>query len=164
MAKRNANAAAGAARAPRPSRKRQASNADQKPTKRTRRTAPDDDNEADDQQTDDDDEDEDDNKPQDEEEEGVEEDEEEKDGEVQPAPSRGGKRDAGVKRGPPQSYAGRDHTRIFTSPLPCHPLTLFSSGKPCSLALATTWQSPIRRSTTVRSSPHLLEVESEAPE
>ena len=106
------NTRSGAANNHPASRKWQASNADQQPSKRTRRTT----NEAD---YDDNDE------PEvEEEQDGPEEEEDDKDDEddeVEPPPLRGGKRGRGVKIGPPQRYVGHDRRRscpfFFHSPL-----------------------------------------------
>src|SRR5882757_7572404 len=93
--KPKSNTRSGLFRAPTNSRKRQGSNANQQPPKRTRRTA----NDAND----------DDKRESKEEQEGDSEAEEDNnDNVVPPPPSRGGKRGRGVKKGPPQRYAGHD--------------------------------------------------------
>ena len=88
------------------SRKRQASNADELPSKRTRHTTkkPDDD---------------DDEEPEQEEvEEAHEEEEDEEDDVVDPPPSRSGKRGHGIKVGPPPRYVGHSQSCPFLYILP----------------------------------------------
>jgi hypothetical protein len=77
-----------------PSRKRQASNADEKATKRTRH---DDDNYEREEHD-----------PEEQHEEDVGSEQEGEEKVVEPPPARGGRKGTGVKKGPPQRYAGRD--------------------------------------------------------
>jgi hypothetical protein len=93
------NTRSGAAHTRPVSRKRQASNADQQPSKRTRRRTNEADYDVDEERDPGEDED------------PPEAEDEDEDDEVYNPPSRGGKRGHEVKIGPPQRYVGHDRQR-----------------------------------------------------